>query len=280
MVKVIDGKELANEKLKLVRRKVSVMDRAPILVSLVAKEDGAGQMYTQLKMNAAKKVGIDLEKIEFSLTNPRELHEKLDEIVKENRFDGLLIQKPSESLAKQYFKDLKQFKIWWLSATSKIPEKKDVDCLNVANIGLLTGGLIQFYPATVKAVLDILYTVLDESELSGKEVVIVGSSEIVGKPLAMALRNKGASVTLLGDTVKNLKAETKSAEILVSCAGVKNLITKDMVKRGAVVIDVGDKGDVDFERVKKKASYITPVPGGVGPLTVACLMENVIKTIR
>lgn len=288
---IIDGRKLALEKencLKVQLRKLAkIKKNKPLLISLVAKEDKGGFLYTRLKEEAASRVGIDFKKFYFSLSKKKQIYPLLDKIIKEEDFDGLIIQKPGQNLIKKYFKSKKDFEIWWLTATSKIPEKKDVDCLNVANLGLLSAGLIQFYPATVKAIYFILSTIYQKGELKGKTAVIIGSSEILGKPLAMLLRNREATVFLVGSSCKDLKSVVKKGEIAVSCVGKPKLITGEMIKQKAVVIDagisrVGKKiiGDVDFDSVAKKASFITPVPGGVGPLTVISLMENVVKAYK
>jgi methylenetetrahydrofolate dehydrogenase (NADP+) / methenyltetrahydrofolate cyclohydrolase len=288
---IIDGSKLALQKQKTLQAQLKSLltktSAKPKLVSIVAKEDKPGLLYTKIKQEKAQQIGIEFKKFLFSFNKRKEIYSLLDGLNSQNDFHGLVIQKPGYKLVKKYFKIKKEFQIWWLTATSKIPEKKDVDCLNVANLGLFSAGLVQFYPATVKAVWYIILTVFSNSQLKGKEVVIIGSSEILGKPLAMLLRNKGATVTILGSAVKNLEAETKKADILISCVGRPQLIKKDMVSKNALVIDagiskVGGKvvGDVDFKPVSKKVKFITPVPGGVGPLTVISLMENVIKAFK
>ena len=288
---IINGKKLAQEKEKNLQRKlkrlIKIKKRKPQLISLVAQEDKLGLLYTQLKQEGAQRVGIKIKKVSFSLDQKEKIYPLLEKIIQKEKFDGLIIQKPSQQLIKKHFKNKKAFEIWWLTATSKIPEKKDVDCLNVANLGLLSAGLIQFYPATVKAIYEILLTIYKEEELKGKNAVIIGSSEILGKPLAMLLRNKGATVSLCGSSCQDLQSLVNKAEVVISCVGKPNLITAEMIKKGAVVIDagitkIGSKiaGDVDFKKVAKIASFITPVPGGVGPLTVISLLENVVKAFK
>ncbi len=293
---IIDGRKLALKKEAKLKQQLNLFrktkKRRPLLISLVAQEDEAGLLYTRLKQKAASRLKIDFKKVIFSFKEKEKIYPLLEKIVgkglsagRQEKFDGLIIQKPSQSLIRKYFKNKKDFEIWWLTATSKIPEKKDVDCLNVANLGLLSAGLIQFYPATVKAIYHLLLKVYQNEEaLKGKVVVIIGSSEILGKPLAMLLRNKGATVLLCGSSCRDLKSFTQKGEIIVSCVGRPKLITATMIKKGAIVIDAGFSkldhqvvGDVDFEKVAKKASFITPVPGGVGPLTVISLMENLVK---
>jgi methylenetetrahydrofolate dehydrogenase (NADP+)/methenyltetrahydrofolate cyclohydrolase len=161
---------------------------------------------------------------------------------------------------------------------SAINPLKDVDCLTPENFGLLAMGKPRFLPATVKAILEIIK--VSGFRLQASSIVIVGASNIVGKPLALHLSNLGATVTICRSKTKNLEKYTRQADLLVSATGVPKLIKKDMVKKKAIVIDVGfPVGDVDFENVSKVASFITPVPGGVGPLTVVCLLENVFQAV-
>jgi methylenetetrahydrofolate dehydrogenase (NADP+) / methenyltetrahydrofolate cyclohydrolase len=288
---IINGQKLAFKKQKALKKKLKSQivkkNRYPLLISLVAKQDKQGLLYTKIKHKKARELNIKFKKYIFSLKEKDQIYVLLDNINDKEVFDGLIIQKPGQKIIKKYFKTKKEFQVWWLTATSQIPEKKDVDCLNVANLGLFSAGLVQFYPATVKAVWEIILTVFTKEQLKGKEIVIIGSSEILGKPLAMLLRNKGSTVTIVGSAVKDLKAETKKADILISCVGKPKLITADMVRKHALVIDVGiykkkNKviGDVDFKPVSKKVDYITPVPGGVGPMTVISLLENVYKVFK
>jgi phosphoribosylformylglycinamidine synthase len=288
---IIDGQSLAQAKINkltdVVRRLRAQGLRPPRLVTLVASQDSAGLLYSRLKRQTAKAVGIEFTKVLFSLTDKDGLAQLVSLSDRNFHPDGLMIQKPGQAVVNRYFPSKKEFEIWWLTATSRIPEKKDVDCLNVANLGLLAAGLIQYYPATVKAVWNILQSVFPNGNLNGKEILVIGSSEILGKPLSMFLRNKGASVTLIGASAANLAVLTKKAAIIISSVGLPNLINGQMVTKGAVIIDCGIVkkgkkvvGDVDFQSVAKKASFITPVPGGVGPVTVACLMENVVKAYR
>ena len=141
---IIDGKKLAVQKEKelisLVKKLIRIKKRKPLLISLVAQEDQAGLLYTQLKQATASRIGIDFKQINFSFKQKQKIYNLLDKIIKQEKFDGLIIQKPGQKLARKYFKSKKDFEIWWLTATSKIPEKKDIDCLNVANLGLLSAG--------------------------------------------------------------------------------------------------------------------------------------------
>jgi len=153
---------------------------------------------------------------------------------------------------------------------------KDVDCLTPENFGLLAMGKPRFLPATVRGIMTIIENW--KLKIGNLNVCVVGASNIVGKPLVLHLSNLGATVTICRSKTKNLKKYTSQADLLVSATGVPGLIKKDMVKKGAVVIDVGSLvGDVDFENVAQIASFITPVPGGVGPMTVVSLLENLFQ---
>jgi methylenetetrahydrofolate dehydrogenase (NADP+)/methenyltetrahydrofolate cyclohydrolase len=288
---LINGQKLAltqEKQLKLRLNRLSqVKKRKPLLVSLVAQEDKSGLLYTRLKQQAASRIGIKFQKVTFSLKQKQKTYPLLKKIITQKNLTGLIIQKPNQSLARKYFKSTQEFKTWWLTATAQIPSQKDVDCLNPANIGLLVAGWAKFYPATVKAVYDILLTIYQQKELVGKNIIILGSSEILGKPLAMLLRDQQATVTICGSSCRNLTKLMRNGDIIISGVGKPKLITGSMIKKGAVVIDAGITkinhkvvGDVDFKTVTPKAAHLTPVPGGVGPLTVICLMANVIKAFE
>lgn len=257
--KIFDGKAFARKKeLELVER-VKRLGSVPKLVSIVVGDNPASHLYVNLKGQAARRIGISFEKFEFR--NPKS--ETIKEIIKlindlnnDESVTGIMVQMPLPPTFKGY-----SFKV-----VGAIAAEKDVD-------GLAGEG--RFLPATVKAILDILGEM--KVDVVGRKVVVVGRSMIVGKPLAEELVRKGARMTVAHSQTPDLGAVTRNAEILVSATGRPGLITADMVKPGAVVIDVGEpKGDVD-EGVREVASWVTPVPGGVGPVTVACLLENVVE---
>ena len=260
--KIFDGRKFARKKELELAEKVKRLDKAPKLVSIVVGEDRASHLYVNLKGEAAKRVGIQFKKIEFKVKSEKLKVEEIINIINKLNGDdlvtGIMVQMPLP----QDIRD-KTFDI-----VSAIAPEKDVD-------GLM--GKSRFLPATVKAVLKILELSVNSYQLSEKRIVIVGRSRIVGRPLAEELARRGAKVTVAHSQTPDLGAVTRTAEILVSAAGKPGLITKDMVKPGAVVIDVGEpKGDVD-EGVRQVASFLTSVPGGVGPVTVACLLENVVE---
>lgn len=274
---IFEGKKLANEKEKVlqeqVKRLVGKLGFAPKLVAILVGNNPASQIYLRLKGEAAQRIGIDFEKKEFPEdVDPQEVIAEIKRVNQDDRVWGIMVQLP---LPKE-----SGIRNQELGILGTIAPAKDIDCLTPHNLGLLAMGQPKFLPATVRAVL----TIIQNSRLAAKQakfiiqnsnVVVVGRSNIVGKPLALILTNLGATVTVCHSKTKNLSDFIRKAEILISATGIPGLIKKEMVKKGAVVIDVGSpKGDVDFEEVKKVASFITPVPGGVGPLTVVSLLEN------
>jgi methylenetetrahydrofolate dehydrogenase (NADP+) / methenyltetrahydrofolate cyclohydrolase len=260
VAKIFDGRELARKIEAEVAEKVRRLDRTPKLASIVVGGDRTSHVYVNLKGQAAKRVGIQFEKLEFPVNSFQlsVLINKIKQLNADDSVTGIMVQMPLPST----FKGL-TFKV-----VGAIDPRKDVDGLT---------GKGRFLPATVKAVLTILQMANGKWPIVGRRSVVVGRSRIVGKPLAEKLVRRGAMVTVAHSQTPDLGAVTRTAEILVSATGKIGLITQDMVKPGAVVIDVGEpKGDVD-EGVRAVASFLTPVPGGVGPVTVACLLENVVE---
>lgn len=263
---ILDGKKLAQEKEKRLIRKIADFKAktgiTPKLVSIVVGHNPASRLYLRFKEQSAQKVGIEFEKIEFpESAKAEEIIRTIQEKNHDERVHGIMIQLPLPDNLK-------------IEILGSIDPKKDVDCLTSENFNLLTSGNPRFLPATVKAVLEVIRET--GYEIRGAHIVVVGVSNIVGKPLAIMLSNMGAIVTTCRSKTTNLGEHTQKADLLISATGVPNLIKGNMVKKGAVVIDVGSpRGDVDYKKVKKVASFITPVPGGVGPVTVVCLMENV-----
>ena len=278
MAIIIDGKELAKkirQDLKVEVDKLREKEVYPKLAVIMVGEDKASQVYVRNKSKACNEIGIDFE--EFLLPSNITM-EKLLELIEElnNRKDisGILLQSPIP----------KPLNI--REAFNKIDYRKDVDGFNPINVGKLAIGEKSFISCTPYGVVKMLeeYNINPE----GKNVVIIGRSNIVGKPLLQCLLNKNATITICHSKTRDIKAITKNADILIAAVGRPHFVTEDMVKDGAVVIDAGINrneegkliGDVDFENVEKKASYITPVPGGVGPMTIAMLMNNVVEAAK
>lgn len=267
-MELLDGKALANDILDKLSLKVKQLDTAPNLVVIQVGNDPASSVYVRNKERTAERVGINSETIKLSKHITQD--ELLEIIDKYNHFtsvNGILVQLPLP-------KHIDERVI--LEAISPM---KDVDGFHPLNVGKLNIGQKQMIPSTPAGIMELLKS--NQIELDGKHVVIVGRSNIVGKPLAHLLLEANATVTVAHSRTKNLKQLTQMADILVVAVGQPELITKDYVKTGAVVIDVGInrtesglKGDVDFNSVKSKVAAITPVPGGVGPMTIAMLMNQ------
>ena len=278
MYQLIDGKELSKkirEELKLETDKLKEKKIIPKLAVILVGGNSASKVYIKNKSKACNDVGVEFEEIILdNNTSMEKLLSIIDELNVRRDINGILLQSPiPEGLNIQ-------------EAFERINYKKDVDGFNPINVGKLMIGQDTFISCTPYGIIKMLeaYNI----EIQGKHAVVIGRSNIVGKPLSQCLLNKNATVTICHSKTKNIKEIAKTADILISAVGKINMVTADMVKDGAVVIDVGMNrnddgklvGDVDFEKVKERASYITPVPGGVGPMTIAMLMNNVIKATK
>ena len=272
---VIDGKKLAQNIRQDLKVKVDDLRKKgiiPKLAVILVGNDSASKVYVKNKSKACEEVGIDFEEfVEDENITQEKLIDLIDNLNKREDIHGILLQSPiPEHL------DIRE-------AFNKIDYRKDVDGFNPVNVGKLVIGEDCFISCTPKGIIKMLeaYNI----EIEGKEAVVVGRSNIVGKPMASLLLNKNATVTICHSKTKNIEEITKRADILVIAIGKPEFIKDYMVKDGATVIDVGISrkedgkivGDVDFENVSKKASYITPVPGGVGPMTIAMLISNLVK---
>lgn len=273
MAIIIDGKELAKKIRGQVKEEVIKLKEKgiqPKLAVIMVGEDPASKVYVRNKSKACIEAGIEYE--EFILSEKIEMSELLELIeTLNNRKDihGILLQSPIP-------KHLDIYK-----AFETIDFRKDVDGFNPINIGRLALNRQTFISCTPYGIVKMFEEY--DIDLKGANIVILGRSNIVGKPLAQCLLNKDATITICHSKTKNIEEITRNADILISAIGQPKFVKADMVKEGAVVIDVGINrletgivGDVDFEEVEKKASYITPVPGGVGPMTIAMLLNNVV----
>ncbi len=271
---IIDGKAVAAQiRAELLTRTARFFEkagRAPSLAVLLIGDDPASQIYIRNKIKGCAETGIR----SFDVRLPEDTSEEeavlaVRKLAQQTDLDGILVQLPLP-------KHLNAEKI-----LAEIPPEKDVDGFSAANIGALALGKEGMVACTPLGVMELLrrYGI----EPRGKHAVVIGRSNIVGKPMSLLLLNADATVTVCHSHTKNLKEECLRADILIAAAGKAKLLTADMVKEGAVVIDVGTNrdengklcGDADFENVQKKASFITPVPGGVGPMTIAMLLQNV-----
>ena len=278
MVKIIDGKKIAEEIKQELKKDISALAKKgiiPALAVVLVGEDNASQIYVKNKERVAKELGINSQIIKLGdKTSQEELEKIIKKLNQDKNIHGILVQLPLPA-------QLDEKRI-----INLIDPAKDVDCFHPENIGKMFIGNARFLPCTPAGIIELLKK--SQIKISGEKITIVGRSNIVGKPLALMLLNENATVTICHSKTKNLKAETLQADILISAVGKAGLITADMVKKGATVIDVGINrnaegklvGDVDFKEVSKIASAITPVPGGVGPMTVAMLMKNVVKILN
>ena len=276
---ILDGKALSNKILDEISNEHDFMlkknGRRAGLVVVIVGDDKASRVYVKNKRMTCEKVGFFTETIDFSSNiSEEELLKEIERLNSDERFDGILVQLPLP-------KHIDELKV-----LNAINPDKDVDGFHFNNIGkMVVGDDTGFLSCTPYGIMQLF----DEYNINveGKDVVIIGRSNIVGKPMALLLIQKRATVQVCNTRTKDMREKLKNADIVISAAGVPNLIGKEDIKKGAVVIDVGINrvegkicGDVNFEEVKDIASYITPVPGGVGPMTIASLMKNTLKSYR
>ena len=268
-MKIVDGKALAAAIRADLKAKIEMSERKPGLAVVIVGDDPASRIYVRNKIKACTELGIRSYAYELpSDISQEEVEELLDKLALDKEVDGILLQLP---LPKHLDTE---------AVTAHIPFEKDVDGFSAKNLGLLMQNKQLVAACTPSGVMKILEN--EGIALEGKHAVVIGRSETVGKPMAMLLLNANATVTICHSRTKNLAQVCRQADILISAVGKANFVTADMVKEDAVVIDVGINrsedgklcGDVDFENVKEKASCITPVPGGVGPMTITMLMYN------
>lgn len=275
MAIILDGKMLRDKIFESLKAKLDKMQQKPTLAVILVGENPASQIYVRNKKKTAEKLGINSLSIEYpSDISEKELLNKIKELNSDEKVTAILVQLPLPvHINKNRIIDA-------------ILPQKDVDGLTTYNLGKLFSGEEPYvYPCTPKGIL----LLLDEYniKLEGKNIVVVGRSNLVGKPVAQMLLKRNATVTMCHSHTKNLSEITKTADIIVSAVG-KKVIGEKMLKSDCVVIDVGIfrdengkiSGDVDFENVSKTAAYISPVPGGVGPMTIASLMLNTVELAR
>ena len=272
-MKIIDGKALATKMRVELKEKIEKSAIKPGLAVVIVGEDPASRIYVRNKIKACGEIGIQSFCYELPATSSqKEVEDLLDSLAVNPSVHGILLQLP---LPKGFDSE---------SAMSHIPVEKDVDGFSAENLGLLTLHKERVVACTPLGIMKMLES--EGVDLCGKRAVVLGRSDTVGKPMAMLLLNANATVTICHSKTTDLKEICKTADILVSAIGKAKFVTADMVKDGAVVIDVGMNrdetgklcGDVDFDAVKDKASLITPVPGGVGPMTITMLMYNTCIT--
>ena len=277
MTEIFNGKEMAKRIRLNIAKDLAKLSKKPGLAVILVGEDPGSKVYVNSKEKAAKEIGINsiIHRLPAT-TSKRELIGLIHQLNSDHNIDGILVQLPlPEDLHKEENEILEE-----------ITPKKDADGLHPVNMGKLILGQEPFaYSCTPAGIMEMLHAA--KIEIKGKNAVVIGRSNIVGKPIAQLLMREHATVTVCHSRTKDIRFFTKAADIIVVAIGKPKFLTKDMVKEGAVVIDVGMNrlesglvGDVDFENVKDLCSYITPVPGGVGPMTIAMLMKNCFEAAK
>ena len=275
MAKIIDGKAVSQKVKEEVRAEIEREGLKVGLAVVIVGNNQASRVYVNNKKKACEVCGI--QSYEYALpeeTTEKELRDLVRTLNDDPNVNGILVQLPLP-------KHITEKKI-----IKTISPKKDVDAFHAENVGRIVIGNYAFLPCTPAGVMELIHST--GTDVEGKECVVIGRSNIVGKPMAMLLLHENATVTICHSHTKNLAEVCRRADILVSAVGKADFVTADMVKEGAIVIDVGRNrnaenqlcGDVKFDEVEPKASYITPVPGGVGPMTIAMLMKNTLMAKR
>ena len=268
--KIIDGKKMADALLDKAAEKIAKLNFKPCVAIVLVGDDPASQTYTKKKHDACARVGMDSKNVKLpSSATQKGIIAQVQHLNEDAAVDAILVQLP---LPDGVDED---------AVLASVAREKDVDGFHPENFGKLALGNGKIAPCTPAGVMHMLRE--SGVQVAGKNAVVIGRSRIVGKPLALLLLNAGATVTVCHSKTRDLAAHTKQADIICSAVGKPRLVTGDMVKIGAVVIDIGTSkeneklvGDVDFASVAKKASLLTPVPGGVGPMTIAMLIENTL----
>jgi len=291
---VFNGNKFAQQQLVKIKAEVSLLAKKgiiPRIATLVFVDDPASRLYTQFKRQAAEQVGVKFQAHEFRLSDDFDkIKTAIDQANLDKSVTGVMIQKPAQAVWQADYQihdqSSQNFGGWWQSLVSLINPHKDIDGLHPTTLEAIKNNLWQkqgrVLPATAQAVLDIL----DESPFrSGMKTVIVGRSDIVGLPIYYELQNRGEQPELLGrlDFIKRQQSASKllDADVVITATGVPGLIKGEMLKMGVILIDAGEpKPDVDRSSIKEKTIFLTPVPGGVGPVTVACLMKNVLTMVQ
>ena len=275
---IIDGKKTAAELREELKKKIlelnSTYNATPGLTVILVGEDPASKIYVKNKEKFAKEVGINSEVIKYPADfQEKELLNKIEELNKNDKVSGILVQLPLP-------KHIDKRKV-----IETIDYAKDVDGFHPMNVGNLSSGYDSSVPCTPLGCSLLLKKI--EKNLSGKHAVVIGRSNLNGKPMTQLLLKENCTVTITHSKTKNLKAECLRADIIIAAVGIPKLVKGDWVKKGTIVIDVGINktdsglvGDVDFNGVSKVAKAITPVPGGVGPMTIACLLNNTVECFK
>lgn len=271
---ILDGKKIKEEKLIELKKEINLLNKKPGIAIIQIGDEDSSNIYVKNKKKTAEELGINFNVFKFMEDDcENNILNKIEELNNDNTIDGIIVQMPIPTCFNSSI------------IKNKIIPKKDIDSLTDINTGCLMHNKNSFIPCTPKGIMTMLnyYNI----EIKGKHIVIIGRSELVGKPLLSLMLNNDATVSICHSYTSNLKNITILADILIVAVGKPNLVTNEMIKDGAIVIDVGVNrengkivGDVDFNSVKDKCSYITPVPGGIGQMTVLSLYENLLKAYR
>lgn len=275
-MKILDGKKLANDILEGLKKEIARKNLKLKLAIVLVGQNPVSEIFIRQKEIVCEKIGIDfelfrfLEKIKFA-----DLKKEIEKISQNPKISAVVIQLPLSSVLKNKTQEILNI----------IPAEKDIDVLSEYNLGRFYSGTLPVLPPVVGAISYLLKEY--KIPIKGKNVLLVGAGRLVGFPLTIWFLKEMATVSVINEFTKNASFFTKKADILISGVGKPNLIKGSMIKKGAVIIDAGTSlknkrlvGDVDFKSVSRKASFITSVPGGVGPLTIACLLENLIRLSR
>ena len=311
---IFDGIKKAAEIEAKLKQQVAQLETKPQVAAVLFAEDPGSRLYTRLKQEAAKRVGIGYQIFQFSILTPVEdVISKITELNQDQAITGIIIQKPTKQI---YLSSLEAgqggerhitYSDWWSTLVSSIAETKDVDGLHPSTLAAIADGSWQeqgrVLPATCQAVVDILQDFCAVTEVSNgennsidtkqfrgleclknKKIIILGKSDLLGKPLFYYLHFLGNNVEMIGSKELAERVEKGvaliDADVVISATGRKHLITGNLLKNGVALIDVGEpKPDVEFQTIKDKAAFITPVPGGVGPMTVVCLLQNAVSLV-
>lgn len=271
---ILDGQKVSHAIYEKLKKEMKWLASTPKLAVILVGDNPASESYVKIKEETAKAIGINFELFRFpSDIDESDIISRVEILNNNSEISGIIVQLPLPAHFDKY------------RVLQSIAPKKDVDGLHALNLGKMFAGKESLYPATALAIMEILNYY--EVPIEGRHAVVVGKSSLVGKPVAQMLLNRNATVTICHDRTQDLSFYTKKADILISAAGVPDLIRGDMIKDGSVIIDVGVNkveghiiGDVNFKEAKKRAAAITPVPGGVGPVTVVSLMKNVIQAYK
>jgi methylenetetrahydrofolate dehydrogenase (NADP+)/methenyltetrahydrofolate cyclohydrolase len=273
MTKIIEGNSIAKKILADIKSEIEGLKIRPKLAIISYNPDKRSRVYIDLKIKKAKEIGIECEVIDWSGKDLNECKNRMQILAEDNSVNAIIVQLPMLGL--DNFQEVLDL----------IPPSKDVDGLSAETLDSLKNNKQSLIPATPKAILEIIEQ--ENIDFSGKNILVVGQGKLVGLPLSIILKNKGYDVTTADNNTKNLKGLAQYADIIISATGSPKLLKGDMIKLGSIVLDAGAAeasgkivGDVDYESVEPKTSAISKVPGGIGPVTVACLLENVLQTSK